>query len=58
MSEQSYKKDLQGKELSPETLMMSYGYDPKLSEGSIKPPVFLTSTFVFKTAQEGKDFLT
>lgn len=56
MSEQSYKKDLQGKELSPETLMMSYGYDPKLSEGSIKPPVFLTSTFVFKTAQEGKDF--
>ncbi|MEY0129722.1 cystathionine gamma-synthase family protein [Providencia rettgeri] len=56
MSEQSYKKDLQGKELSPETLMMSYGYEPKLSEGSIKPPVFLTSTFVFKTAQEGKDF--
>lgn len=56
MSEQNYKKDLQGKALSPETLMMSYGYDPLLSEGSIKPPVFLTSTFVFKTAQEGKDF--
>lgn len=36
--------------------MMSYGYDPELSEGAIKPPVFLTSTFVFKTAQEGKDF--
>src|SRR6202045_1328821 len=36
--------------------MMGYGYDPSLSEGSLKPPIFLTSTFVFKTAQDGKDF--
>ncbi|MDP9066240.1 MAG: cystathionine gamma-synthase family protein [Pseudomonadota bacterium] len=36
--------------------MMGYGYDPALSEGSLKPPIFLTSTFVFKTAQDGKDF--
>src|ERR1700678_1228741 len=36
--------------------MMGYGYDPRLSEGSLKPPIFLTSTFVFRTAQEGKDF--
>ncbi|MDP9090403.1 MAG: cystathionine gamma-synthase family protein [Pseudomonadota bacterium] len=36
--------------------MMGYGYDPSLSEGSLKPPIFLTSTFVFRTAQEGKDF--
>lgn len=42
--------------LSPETLMMSYGYDPLLSEGSVKPPVFLTSTFIFKSAEEGKAF--
>lgn len=42
--------------LKPETLMLSYGYDPALSEGSVKPPVFLTSTFVFRSAQEGKDF--
>ena len=28
----------------------------RLSEGSLKPPIFLTSTFVFKTAQDGKDF--
>lgn len=40
----------------PESLMMSFGYKPELSEGSIKPPVFLTSTFVFKTAEEGKRF--
>jgi methionine-gamma-lyase len=42
--------------LHPETLMLSYGYDPQLSEGAVKPPVFLTSTFVFKTAEEGRDF--
>jgi methionine-gamma-lyase len=42
--------------LKPETQMMGFGYDPSLSEGSLKPPIFLTSTFVFKTAQDGKDF--
>jgi methionine-gamma-lyase len=42
--------------LHPETLMITYGYDPQLSEGAIKPPVFLTSTFVFKTAEDGQDF--
>ncbi|MFM9058624.1 MAG: cystathionine gamma-synthase family protein [Planctomycetaceae bacterium] len=47
---------LAGHELHPETLMMGYGYSPHLSEGALKPPVFLTSTFVFKNAQAGKDF--
>src|SRR6476660_9396601 len=42
--------------LHPETLMLNYGYDPHLSEGAVKPHVFLTSTFVFKTAEEGQDF--
>ena len=36
--------------------MMSYGYKPELSEGAVKPPVFQTSTFVFKTAEAGKAF--
>jgi methionine-gamma-lyase len=40
----------------PESLMMSYGYKPDLSEGAIKCPIFQTSTFVFKTAEEGKAF--
>lgn len=40
----------------PESLMMSYGYKPELSEGAIKCPIFQTSTFVFKTAEEGKSF--
>jgi methionine-gamma-lyase len=40
--------------LHPETLMLNYGYDPQLSQGAVKPPVFLTSTFVFKTAEDGQ----
>ncbi|QNQ58134.1 cystathionine gamma-synthase family protein [Pantoea sp. MT58] len=42
--------------LHPETQMLNYGYDPRLSEGAVKPPVFLTSTFVFDSAEEGRDF--
>ncbi len=42
--------------MKPESLMMSYGYKPELSEGSIKCPIFQTSTFVFKSAEEGKAF--
>jgi methionine-gamma-lyase len=36
--------------------MMGYGFDPALSEGSLKPPIFLTSTFVFENAAAGKRF--
>jgi methionine-gamma-lyase len=42
--------------LKPSTLMMGYGFDPELSEGSLKPPIFLTSTFVFENAAAGKRF--
>ncbi|MFT3728651.1 MAG: cystathionine gamma-synthase family protein [Terricaulis sp.] len=57
MAEKSWRKRTLGeRKLKPETLMMGYGYDPMLSEGSLKPPQFQTSTFVFKTAQDGKDY--
>ncbi len=57
MNAKSFHKRMIGnRALSPETLMMGYGYDPHLSEGSLKPPQFLTSTFVFKTAEDGKSF--
>ncbi|WP_326834090.1 cystathionine gamma-synthase family protein [Amycolatopsis rhabdoformis] len=57
MKNSDYKqRDVGGRQLRPETLMMGYGYSPALSEGSLKPPVFLTSTFVFESAQQGKDF--
>jgi methionine-gamma-lyase len=51
-----HKRTIGKRTLSPESQMMGYGYDPHLSEGALKPPVFLTSTFVFRTAQDGKDF--
>ncbi|HEU0100075.1 MAG TPA: cystathionine gamma-synthase family protein [Allosphingosinicella sp.] len=48
--------EIGGRRLKPSTLMMGFGYDPTLSEGSLKPPIFLTSTFVFETAAAGKRF--
>jgi methionine-gamma-lyase len=41
---------------SPESQMMSFGYKPELSEGAIKCPIFQTSTFAFKRAEDGKAF--
>ena len=42
--------------MHPESHMMTYGYKPELSEGAVKPPIFQTSTFAFKSAEEGKAF--
>lgn len=39
---------------SPQTVIFEKGYDPQRSEGAAVPPVFRTSTFVFKRAEEGK----
>lgn len=52
----SRRTQIGGQPLHPETQMLNFGYDPRLSEGAVKPPVFLTSTFVFKSAEEGRDF--
>src|SRR6202012_3199904 len=54
--DRSHETTLGNHQLRPETLMLTYGYDPALSEGSAKPPVFLTSTFVFRSAEEGRDY--
>ena len=40
----------------PESLMMSHGYNPELSEGAVKCPIFQTSTFEYRTAEEAKAF--
>lgn len=40
--------------LEPETLMLGFGFDPALSEGAVKTPVFLTSTFAYETCEEGE----
>lgn len=47
-------KTIGGRKLKPSTLMMGHGYDPALSEGSLKAPIFLTSTFAFESAAAGK----
>ena len=54
--DQSHHLSIGNHRLHPETLMLGYGYDPALSEGAVKPPVFLTSTFVFASAEDGRDF--
>ena len=56
MADTYHKRTIGRRTLAPESQMMGYGYEPHLSEGALKPPVFLTSTFVFRTAQDGKDF--
>jgi methionine-gamma-lyase len=54
--DRSHHTSIGNHRLAPETLMLGYGYDPSLSEGAVKPPVFLTSTFVFRSAEEGRDY--
>lgn len=39
---------------SAETLAISAGYDPASARGAAKPPVYLTSTFVYPSAAEAK----
>lgn len=56
MNKKKSAKTIGERALSPESLMMSYGYRPELSEGALKCPIFQTSTFVFKSAEEGKAF--
>lgn len=56
MWDKKAKRKIGDTELKPESLMMSYGYRPDWSEGAVKAPIFATSTFVFKSAEDGKAF--
>jgi cystathionine gamma-synthase/methionine-gamma-lyase len=40
--------------LHPETLAIGFGYDPASAFGAAKPPVFLTSTYVYRSAEHAK----
>jgi methionine-gamma-lyase len=51
-----YRTDIDGHRLSPESLMMGYGYHPEWSEGALKSPIFQTSTFTFSSAAAGKRY--
>ena len=41
--------------LRPETLAIHTGYDPAASGKSAKPPIYMTSTFAYASAQQAKD---
>jgi methionine-gamma-lyase len=56
MWDKKAKRMIGDRELKPESLMMSYGYRSDWSEGAVKAPIFATSTFVFKSAEDGKAF--
>jgi methionine-gamma-lyase len=40
----------------PETDSVSLGHEASEHQGSLKPPIYETSTFVFETAEQGKRF--
>ena len=42
--------------LHPDTLAVGHGYDPADAWGAAKPPIVLTSTYVYPSAQAAKDF--
>ena len=55
MTKRDFRKSRVGDhQLEPETLMLGFGFDPELSEGSVKIPIFLTSTFAYRNCEEGK----
>jgi cystathionine gamma-synthase/methionine-gamma-lyase len=41
--------------LHPDTIAVGYGYDPESAMGAAKPPLYLTSTFVYRSAQHAKE---
>jgi len=41
--------------LHPETLAVHAGYDPADGQKSAKPPIYMTSTFAYASAQQAKD---
>jgi len=55
MAKRDFRRSSVGShDLQPETLMLGFGFDPTLSEGAVKTPIFLTSTFAYDNCEEGK----
>ncbi len=40
--------------LHPDTLTIGYGYDPATALGSAKPPLYMSTTFVYESAAQAK----
>ncbi|UMY16759.1 cystathionine gamma-synthase family protein [Methylobacterium organophilum] len=41
--------------LRPETVTITHGYDPHAYRGAAKPPIFPSSTYLYRSAQHAKD---
>ncbi|HWF00631.1 MAG TPA: cystathionine gamma-synthase family protein [Caulobacteraceae bacterium] len=55
MAKHDFRKSrIGGRALEKDTLVLGFGFDPTLSEGAVKTPIFLTSTFAYSTCEEGK----
>jgi methionine-gamma-lyase len=42
-------------ELGPSTRAIHHGYDPAEEHGALTPPIFMTSTYAFETAEAGSE---
>ena len=52
-----FKPDqMKPRKLHPQSRMMSAGYEPASAYHAVKLPLFMTSTFEFESAEEGKAF--
>ena len=47
--------DNEAARLHPDTIAVGYGYDPASAMGAAKPPLYLTSTFVYRSAEHAKE---
>jgi methionine-gamma-lyase len=45
----------EARKLHPDTIAVGYGYDPASALGAAKPPLYLTSTFVYRSAEHAKE---
>jgi len=50
-----HKAKIEERELKPKVLMLGNGYDPSLSEVSVRPPLFFTLTFAFQAGEQTRD---
>src|SRR5580692_7182588 len=55
MPERAPMSEADARRLHPETITVGHGYDPASASGAAKPPLYLTSTFVYRSAQHAKD---
>lgn len=49
----SQANDRRNRQLGPSTRAIHLGYDPSTEQGALTPPIFMTSTYAFESAEDG-----